>query len=137
MSVDTKGFIALGGYNAENNVIKLLESIENSLNKVAETQGKKLIIYPHEVRTSGHISTRFELFKGEFFNRTEFENRMLSTNLRCSSDYSEVWKGSKIIFSLECVHSSKVIITQILKDLKQYGSAYFLPNDFTDEWEIL
>lgn len=57
------------------------------------------------------------------------ENRSLFVTHTCSNDYSDVYVGDKIIFSLGCWGSSEEIMLLLADTVKEFGDVYFTKND--------
>lgn len=65
------------------------------------------------------------------------EKRNLSVFIDCSCDYSETYKGEKIIFSIGCWGMSKEIMMSFAKNISEFGDIYFCENDAADDFEKL
>ena len=65
------------------------------------------------------------------------EKRILFVTHTCSNDYSEVYEGEKIIFSLGCWGMSEEIMLVIADAIKEFGDVYYTKNDCEDEFKKL
>ena len=65
------------------------------------------------------------------------ENRSLFVTHSCSSDYSDVYKGDKIIFSLGCWGLSEEIMMVVAEAIKEYGKVFYCQNDCNGEYKEL
>ena len=65
------------------------------------------------------------------------ENRRLFITHTCSNDYSDVYKGDKIIFNLGCWGMSEEIMMLVSEAVKDFGDVYFTKNDSENDFERL
>lgn len=65
--------------------------------------------------------------------RVQGEERSLFCTHDCSNDYSDTYKGDKIIFSLNNWGMSDFIMKVIAKSLKEFGDVYYDHNDCDTE----
>lgn len=62
------------------------------------------------------------------------ETRNLFITHTCSTDYSEIYEGDKIIFSLGCWGMNKEIMLVIANAIKDFGDIYFVENDCAEDF---
>lgn len=65
------------------------------------------------------------------------ENRSLFITHICSNDYSDTYKGEKIIFSLGYWGLSHEIMMVIAEAVKEFGDVYYVENDCSEEFKKL
>jgi GH18 family chitinase len=102
-----------------------------------------LIQCVYNVIHNGNYFTNFPKFESSvmqdyisFYTRfsylpcdADIEKRMLSIHFGCDSDYSDTYKGDKVILSLGCWGSSDEIMKTLAKELAQFGDVYYDHND--------
>lgn len=71
----------------------------------------------------------FELFNIRFSIYGELRN--LSATHVCSEDYSDIYQGGKIIFSLGSWGMSEEIMMVVAEAIKDFGDIYFVKEDIT------
>lgn len=81
------------------------------------------------------ITHNFDTFVISFGNGDE-SRRSLFMFPTCSSDYSDVCEGYKVIFSIGYWGSSEEIMSVLSGALKPYGDVYYDFNDCDDEYFI-
>ena len=154
MGIDTKLFIA----TKEENILKIMPLVISALNewqrdlmvRYAKENGFKTALqYIFRDKDSesnkmlkdfsnGIKSCRthnFESFHVNFI--VNGEHRDLFVTHTCSNDYSDIYKGEKIIFSLGCWGMSKEIMMVIAEAIKDYGDVYFVKDDCSEDFEKL
>lgn len=62
--------------------------------------------------------------------------RSLFMTTSCSSDYSEIYDGHKVIFSIGCWDSYDEIMAVVADAVKPYGDVYYDYNDCDDKYFI-
>tara|TARA_R110000822_G_scaffold84617_1_gene198550 strand:- start:9 stop:488 length:480 start_codon:yes stop_codon:yes gene_type:complete len=62
------------------------------------------------------------------------EVRQLFITHSCSCDYSDTYKGDKIIFSLGCWGMSEEIMMVVAKSIDDMGDLYYVKNDCSDDF---
>lgn len=63
------------------------------------------------------------------------EKRNLFITHTCSNDYSEIYKGDKIIFSLGCWGMSEEIMMVVAHAVKEFGDVYYVYDDCSDDFK--
>ena len=69
--------------------------------------------------------------------RVNGEKRKLFITYTCSNDYSDAYKGDKIIFSLGNWGMSKEIMMVVVESVKDFGRVFFVGNDYDEEFKEL
>ncbi len=64
-------------------------------------------------------------------------HRNLSVHFDCHNDYSEIYEGRKLTFSLGDSDVSHDAIRSILEQFRDIGDCYFIPNDCCNGHEVL
>lgn len=62
------------------------------------------------------------------------ETRSLFITHNCSNDYSEIYEGDKIIFSLGHGGNYEEVMSTIAESIKEFGNIYYRDNDFDGEF---
>lgn len=135
MGCDTNGFLA----TKEKDIFKICRVIEKSLVdeciRDAGVDGwrdiyklDKKYSYPSFILHTHGMIEALILFREE--------NRRLSIFTACDSDYSECYKGKKVILSLGAWGESVHLIEVVLKALQSEfgGRAWMRNNDCSDDW---
>lgn len=130
MGVDTRLFI---GIKNENKIQILKQSVKilNDFVREFKTKNNLPFHYSELVRL---FSYNGETFVAQF-SLNETESRELHINLLCDSDYSDTYKGTKIIFSLGHWGHSKEIMKFLGERLLEFSNkVYYVGNDYDDDW---
>jgi hypothetical protein len=154
MGVNTKMFIAV----KKEAIIDIMPIVIDALNKwqrrdldrYADSKGfenrmsflfrdkdaevnKGLKEYSNGIRTCGTYD--FRSFNINF--TIHGESRQLFITHTCSSDYSDTYKGDKIIFSLGNWGMSEDIMMVVADAIKDKGDLYYVKNDCSDDFKKL
>ena len=146
MGVDTKMFLATKKENILNVMPKIIDTINtwqrNELDIYWSKKGfesrmqflfrNKEIGVNKDLKeySNGIISCNTSDFRSFNINFIiKGENRSLFITHSCSCDYSEIYKGDKIIFSLGMWGMSEEIMMVVAKSVKEFGDCYYTKND--------
>ena len=125
MSVDAKLFVCAGKEVALDLLSNVLTVIKNE--SLGFYGGRSNEYEPHFM---GSLASFYIGFKYRPVGLdTSFQNRQLSIHFGCDCDYSDTYKGDKVILSLGCWGSSDEIMKTLAKALAQFGDVYYDHND--------
>lgn len=65
------------------------------------------------------------------------EKRVLFITYAHSCDYSEIYEGDKIIFSLGCWGMSEEIMMVVAESVKEFGDVYYVHNNCSEDFRKL
>ena len=151
MSVDSKMFVTCN----KDDVINIGNSVTEALNTYVRDKldnywknnttcsnrmqflfDKSLEEHSRKFTNGVSVTTyNFDSFVISFGNGDE-SRRSLFMSPTCSSDYNDVHKGYKVIFSIGYWGSSEEIMEVLSEALKPYGDVYYDFNDCDDEYFI-
>jgi hypothetical protein len=150
MSVDSKLFVTTN----KENIIKIMPILLDSLNIYIRKELDSYLVgkpfngrlqYVFRDKTSKQNKDLLDFSNGvtscntSSFNSFEInftiygEQRSLFVTHTCSNDYSEIYKGDKIIFSLGCWGKYDEIMKLVANSVKDFGSVYYDFNDCDSE----
>ena len=145
MGIDTKMFIATNTNNfleiMPKVICKLSEWQREKLDKEAEKEQKNRMSFLIENKDNwsngiNNVYTyEFNSFHINF--RVNGEKRNLFVTHVCSNDYSDVFEGEKIIFSLGCWGMSEEIMMVVADAIKEFGDIYYTNNDCETNFRLL
>lgn len=144
MGVDTKMFVTVG----KDKLYDVLEVAIDTLNKWQRAQLDKYVEENTEYNTrvaflwsedeeakkwSNGVSCDFHFVGCINVNFKVGENRRLAVIADIESDYSDVYEGEKIIFSLGCWGKSAEIMEALFEPMKQFGRVFYVYDDCSGE----
>lgn len=149
MGVDTKMFVTassdkanLIGKAVADRLTKYFRKVHDDAYNKELANGETYTSKMHYMTTKGRLLTSvsveavtsdFELFKFNFKLNGDVRNLIMF--ITCHNDYSDVYKGDKIIFNLGCWGESVTIMKIVGEALTDFGDVYFTKNDCEDEFE--
>lgn len=145
MGVDTKLFIAVDRTKFLDLMPKLMKDLNEWQRFELDTVCKKAdmnrlqFLFSSEKNkdkwSNGVTSVTTNDFGSFFINfRINGESRNLFVTHTCSNDYSDIYKGDKIIFSLGKWGICEEIMMVIADSIKEFGDVYYIENDCDDNW---
>jgi len=124
MGVDTKMFIAV----KKEAIIDIMPIVINALNKWQRSELDRYADLTCDTYDFGSFNINFTIHG---------ENRQLFITHTCSNDYSDTYKGDKIIFSLGNWGVSEDIMMVVADAIKEKGDLYYVKNDCSDDFKKL
>lgn len=128
MGINTYGFIA----TENKDVWRTCDAVRNVLKELKTTKGNGVF---RNKEISSEIIAEYEIHSSKFITVSFWDGddpRRLFIYFDCDCDFSEAYRGSKIIFSLNCWGRSSFLIKSILKHFDE--PKWFVENDCCDEW---
>ena len=128
--------------NAEN-LIHIMPKVISALNKWQRNLRANAISNPSDIfdeefiaKWSNGISaiTTYDFGSFSLFFRVDGEQRRLFVTHTCSSDYSDIYEGNKIIFSLNSWGMDVAIMDVVANAVKEFGDVYYTDNDCDNEF---
>ena len=148
MSVDSKMFVtcnkedvnSIGNLVTETLNVYVRDKLDNYWKNNTDAQSRVNFMWGDSYKDQSNkftngvsvITHNFDTFVISFGNGDE-SRRSLFMFPTCSSDYSDVCEGYKVIFSIGYWGSSEEIMSVLSGALKTYGDVYYDFNDCDDE----
>ena len=148
MSVDSKMFvicnkediISIGNSVTEALNVYVRDKLDNYWKNNTDAQSRVNFMWSDSYKDQSNkftngvsvITHNFDTFVISFGNGDE-SRRSLFMFPTCSSDYSDVCEGYKVIFSIGYWGSSEEIMSVLSEALKTYGDVYYDFNDCDDK----
>ncbi|WWQ13219.1 hypothetical protein MM5_196 [Morganella phage vB_Mm5] len=140
MSIDTKLFCAT------NDKIECVDAVIDAINNEIYKQRKIYIDKmcatksPQEILTIARNQETKSLFSNVRIDSTRIshvdanftvngEKRSLFICMLCDNDYSDIYKGAKVIFSLGHWGNHSSMMKIVAQACKKFGDIYYTPND--------
>lgn len=138
MACETKVFVATKKENIINVMPKLINDLnkwqQNQLDTHWEEKGFKSRLQYLCATENNDFTNGVEVNSCDFNSFTiDFkvrgEQRSVFVTHKCSMDYSDVYEGEKMIFSLNMWGMHKEIMNCIAESIKEFGEVYYTEND--------
>ena len=150
MGVDTKAFVAVKKEAVIDLMPKLIKDLNEwqrgELKHYADSEGFDSITrFLFRNKEAGVNKDLKDFTNGVSIHTHDFgsfnisftvygETRSLFITHTCSCDYSDVYDGDKIIFSLGKWGMDEEIMKVVMKSIKEFGDVYYTPNDCSDDF---